>query len=102
MATPAEPGFKATAEQLLSGEPHLLVVGEIASRHAVPYTTALDWVLDYLDEQFKPESACRVPDKGYPECRVHAPACETPSYAGRRMLPSGSMVKPGFHATSHG
>ena len=53
MATPAEPGFKATAEQLLSGEPHLfLVVGEIASRYAGAYTTALDWVLDYLDEQF--------------------------------------------------
>ena len=55
MAAPAEPGFKATAAQLLSGEPHLLVVREIASRYAVPYTTALDWVLDYLDEQFKPE-----------------------------------------------
>ncbi len=55
MARPAEPGFTATAEQLLGGEPHLLVVGEIASRYAVPYTTALDWVLDYLDERFKPE-----------------------------------------------
>ena len=56
MAIPAEPGFRATAEQLLSGEPHLLlVVGEIAGRYAVPYTMALDWVLDYLDEQFKPE-----------------------------------------------
>ena len=77
MAIPAEPGFKATAEQLLSGEPHLfLVVGEIASRYGVAYTTALDWVLDYLDEQLKPESACRVPDKGYPEClgSTHPPA----------------------------
>ena len=55
MAIPAEPGFKATAEQLLSGELHLLVVGKIASQYAVPYTTALDWVLDYLDERFKPE-----------------------------------------------
>ena len=56
MAIPAEPGVKAAAEQLLSGDPHLLlVVGEIAGRYAVPYATALDWVLDYLDERFKPE-----------------------------------------------
>jgi hypothetical protein len=52
----AQPSFKADAEQLLSSNPHLLlVVGEIANRYAVAYTTALDWVLDYLDEQFEPD-----------------------------------------------
>ena len=53
MKLKAEPGFQPYADQLLSGDAHLLlVVGEIASRYAVGYTTALDWVLDYLDEQF--------------------------------------------------
>ena len=53
MPIQAEPGFRADAKELLSGEAHLLlVVGEIASRYAVEYTTALGWVLDYIDEEF--------------------------------------------------
>ena len=50
----AESGFRADAEKLLSGEAHLLlVVGEIAIRYAVPYTTALDWVIDFVEDEFR-------------------------------------------------
>ena len=56
MPTQAELGFKADAEKLLSGEAHLLlVVGEIASRYGVGCTTALDWVLDFTDDEFRSE-----------------------------------------------
>jgi hypothetical protein len=53
MPTQAEPGFSADAEKLLSGEAHLLlVVGEIATRYGVGYGTALDWVLDFVEDEF--------------------------------------------------
>jgi len=56
MVTQAEPGFRADAEKLLSGEAHLLlVVGEIASRYGVGYATALDWMLDYIEDEFRDE-----------------------------------------------
>jgi len=29
------------------------VVGEVARRYAMDYTTALDWVLDYLDDALR-------------------------------------------------
>jgi hypothetical protein len=41
---------------VLTGEAHLLlVVGEIASRYGVGYTTALDWMLDYIEDEFRDE-----------------------------------------------
>jgi hypothetical protein len=46
-----QPEFKPYADKLLSGEAHLLlVVGEVARRYAMDYTTTLDWVLAYLDD----------------------------------------------------
>ena len=51
MKLQAEPGFQPYADKLLSGDAHLLlVVGEIANHYAVAYGTALDWILDYIDD----------------------------------------------------
>jgi hypothetical protein len=56
MPTQAEPGFRADAEKLLSSEAHLLlVVGEIASRFGVEYATALDWMVDNIEDEFRDE-----------------------------------------------
>ena len=53
MPIQGQPGFKPDADKLLNADAHLLlVVGEIANRYAVEYTTALDWVLDYIDDAF--------------------------------------------------
>jgi hypothetical protein len=54
--TQAEPGFRADAEKLRSNEAHLLlVVGEIASRFGVEYATALDWMVDNIEDEFRDE-----------------------------------------------
>ena len=53
MPIQVQPGFKLDADKLLNDDAHLLlVVGEIANHYAVDYTTALDWVLNYLDDAF--------------------------------------------------
>jgi hypothetical protein len=65
------------------------------------------WIADALEKRSGYERLHQLID--YATNRLGAESLEDPQlsrnlsgYAGRRMLPSGPMVKPGFHATSHG
>jgi ribosomal subunit interface protein len=57
---PPGPAFNAYIERLLDGErePSLLfVVEDVARELNVPYATALDWVIEYVDEKLGPRQA---------------------------------------------